>query len=131
MLFINNHGKQHNMPQPIDIKLKHKSHKLVVSFDTDETFEYSCEFLRVHSPSAEVTGHAPGQEVLQLGKQNVNIDAITPIGNYAIQLTFDDGHDSGIYSWDTLYDYGKNNEKYWQSYLKKIEQVATQTKELK
>jgi len=119
------------MPQPIDIKLKHKSRKLVVSFDTGETFEYSCEFLRVHSPSAEVTGHAPGQEVLQLGKQDVNIDAITPIGNYAVQLTFDDGHDSGIYSWDILYDYGKNNEKYWQSYLKKIEQVATQTKELK
>ena len=130
MPFINNHGKQYNMPQPIDIKLKHKSRKLVVSFDTGETFEYSCEFLRVHSPSAEVTGHAPGQEVLQLGKQDVNIDAITPMGNYAIQLTFDDGHDSGIYSWDSLYDLGKNYTHYWHIYLQKIEQ-STLAKELK
>ncbi len=119
------------MPQPTDIKLKHKSKKLLVRFDSDETFEYSCEFLRVHSPSAEVTGHAPGQEVLQLGKQNVNIDAITPIGNYAIQLTFDDGHDSGIYSWDSLYNFGVNYSQYWQSYLEKVESSTTQSKELK
>jgi len=119
------------MPQPIDIKLKHKSRKLLVKFDTGESFEYSCEFLRVYSPSAEVTGHSPGQEVLQLGKQAVNIDAIAPIGNYAIQLTFDDGHDSGIYSWDTLYDYGKNYTTYWQSYLQKVNLAKTKTTELK
>lgn len=119
------------MPQPTGIKLKHKSKLLIVSFDTGETFEYSCEFLRVHSPSAEVTGHAPGQEVLQLHKQNVNIDAITPIGNYAIQLTFDDGHDSGIYSWDGLYDLGTHYDNYWQTYLRKVEFSNVQSKELK
>lgn len=119
------------MPQPTDIKLKHKSKKLIIRFDTGVTFEYSCEFLRVHSPSAEVTGHAPGQEVLQLNKQNVNIDAITPIGNYAIQLTFDDGHDSGIYSWDSLYDFGIYYEKYWQTYLHKVKASNAQSKELK
>lgn len=116
------------MLQPIDIKLKYKSKQLVISFETGEVFEYSCEFLRVHSPSAEVTGHAPGQEVLQLNKQNVNIDSIVPIGNYAIQLNFDDGHDSGIYSWQTLYELGKNQQQLWQNYLQKvtIQKVAIQ-----
>ncbi len=108
------------MLQPIEIKLKYKSKQLVISFETGEVFEYSCEFLRVHSPSAEVTGHAPGQEVLQLNKQNVNIDSIVPIGNYAIQLNFDDGHDSGIYSWQTLYELGKNQQQLWQNYLQKV-----------
>lgn len=119
------------MFQPIDIKLKHKSRKLMIKFDTGEVFEYSCEFLRVHSPSAEVTGHTPEQEILQLNKQNVNIDAITPIGNYAIQLTFDDSHNSGIYSWETLYDLGKNKHQYWQIYLNKVRQATTNAKELK
>jgi DUF971 family protein len=108
------------MHQPIEIKLQQKSRKLVITFNTGETFELPCEYLRVYSQSAEVTGHGPGQEVLQVGKQNVNIDAITPVGNYAVKLHFDDGHDTGIYSWETLYDLGKNYDSYWQSYLQKL-----------
>jgi len=77
----------------------------------------SCEYLRVHSPSAEVQGHSPGQKVLQIGKENVNIDAIEQVGNYAIKPQFDDGHNSGIFSWDTLYMLGKHQAKNWQHYL--------------
>ncbi len=115
------------MHQATDIKLKQKSRLLVVSFDTGETFEYSFEYLRVHSPSAEVTGHSPDQAVLQLNKQNVNIEGIAPVGNYAIQIHFDDGHHSGIYSWETLYDLGINAEQNWQTYLAN---VAQQTRHL-
>lgn len=108
------------MHQPIEIKLQQKSRKLVITFDSGETFELPCEYLRVYSQSAEVTGHGPGQEVLQVGKQNVNIDAITPVGNYAVKLHFDDGHDTGLYSWETLYDLGKHYDAYWQAYLDKL-----------
>lgn len=108
------------MVQPTDIKLLQKSKKLVITFSTGETFELPCEYLRVYSQSAEVTGHAPGQEVLQVGKQHVNIEAITPVGNYAIKLHFDDGHDTGLYSWDTLYDLGKHHDRYWQDYLNRL-----------
>ncbi|WP_024851829.1 gamma-butyrobetaine hydroxylase-like domain-containing protein [Hydrogenovibrio kuenenii] len=108
------------MHQPIEIKLQQKSRKLVITFDSGETFELPCEYLRVYSQSAEVTGHGPGQEVLQVGKQNVNIDAITPVGNYAVKLHFDDGHDTGLYSWETLYDLSKNYDAYWQAYLDKL-----------
>lgn len=108
------------MHQPVEIKLQQKSRQLVITFNTGETFELPCEYLRVYSQSAEVTGHGPGQEVLQVGKQNVNIDAITPVGNYAVKLHFDDGHDTGIYSWDTLYDLGKHYDRYWQDYLDRL-----------
>jgi len=108
-------------PQPTDIKLKQASRQLVVTFDTGETFELPCEYLRVYSQSAEVTGHAPGQEVLQVGKRAVNIEAITPVGNYAIKLHFDDGHDSGIYTWEWLYKLGKHQATYWQAYLKRLQ----------
>lgn len=108
-------------PQPTDIKLKQASRQLVVTFDTGETFELPCEYLRVYSQSAEVTGHAPGQEVLQVGKRAVNIEAITPVGNYAIKLHFDDGHDSGIYTWEWLYKLGKHQTAYWQAYLKRLQ----------
>ncbi|UQB42793.1 DUF971 domain-containing protein [Thiomicrospira microaerophila] len=108
------------MPQPTDIKLKQTSRTLVISFDDGQTFDYSCEFLRVYSQSAEVTGHAPGQEVLQLDKQQVNIDAISPVGNYAIRLHFDDGHDSGIYTWERLYDLGEHYQNYWVDYLRRL-----------
>ena len=80
----------------------------------------SCEFLRVYSPSAEVRGHGKGQEVLQLGKENVNITAIEPVGNYAVKLVFSDGHDTGLYSWDYLYDLGKDYEALWLEYLGKL-----------
>lgn len=108
------------MPTPLEIKLHQVSRKLEVSFDDQQTFSYSAEFLRVYSQSAEVTGHAPGQEVLQVGKQDVNIDAISPVGQYAIRLHFSDGHDSGIYTWDRLYDLGQDYQKHWVDYLRRL-----------
>jgi len=108
------------MPHPTDIKLHQKSKALEVAFDTGETFTFSCEFLRVYSQSADVTGHAPGQEVLQLDKQDVNIDDISPVGNYAVKLHFDDGHDTGLYTWERLYDLGKNQHDYWVDYLRRV-----------
>ncbi|HET7844636.1 MAG TPA: DUF971 domain-containing protein [Xanthomonadales bacterium] len=108
-------------PRPTDIKLHRASHVLEVAFDTDEVFHLPCEYLRVFSPSAEVMGHGPGQRVLQVGKRNVNIDAINPVGNYAVQLSFDDGHQTGLYSWDTLYDLGKHQAENWDRYLAELE----------
>ena len=81
------------------------------------TFDLSCELLRVYSPSAEVRGHGPGQEILQIGKENVAIEDVEAVGNYAVKLVFDDGHDSGIYTWEFLHDLGSKQEQYWQSYL--------------
>lgn len=111
-------------PWPIDIKLHRLSRVLEVSFDTEETFRFSAEFLRVHSPSAEVKGHGPGQEVLQVGKEGVNIDAINPVGNYAVQIGFDDGHNTGLYSWSALYDLGKHQADYWQKYLDLLDKAG-------
>ncbi len=112
---------------PTEINLNRRTRILSVAFG-DESFEMSCEYLRVYSPSAEVQGHGPGQAVLQVGKENVNIDAIEPVGNYAIKPRFDDGHDSGIFSWDTLYDLGANQERYWQDYLSRLESAGHQRK---
>jgi len=109
-----------NTPQPSEIKLHQKSRVLEISFADGKTFELSCEFLRVYSPSAEVRGHGPGQETLQTGKKNVDITAIEPVGSYAIQITFSDGHSTGIYSWDILYDYGTHREALWQEYLQRL-----------
>lgn len=109
-----------NTPRPTDIKLHQKSRILEVTFDDDCHFELPCEYLRVYSPSAEVRGHGPGQEVLQVGKETIGIEAIEPVGTYAVVLKFDDGHDTGIYSWDTLYDLGKNKSRYWSDYLTKL-----------
>ncbi|GKT11882.1 MAG: hypothetical protein ISEC1_P0855 [Thiomicrorhabdus sp.] len=118
------------MPNLTDIKLHQRSRKLEITFDSGETFELSCEFLRVYSQSAEVTGHAPGQEVLQVGKQTVNIDDISPVGNYAIKLHFSDGHDTGIYTWERLYDLGKNQTDYWTAYLRKLMRAGHQHDDL-
>ncbi len=107
-------------PKPVEISLHQKSRVLKIAFDTGESFTLSYEFLRVHSPSAEVQGHGPGQGTLQIGKEDVVITRVDPIGSYAIQPTFDDGHDTGIYSWETLYDLGKNRDRYWQEYLDKL-----------
>lgn len=104
---------------PNKIKLHSKSHYLEISF-SDQSFSLPCEYLRVHSPSAEVTGHGPGQEVLQTGKENVNIVAIEPVGNYAIRLIFSDSHNSGIYSWELLYNLGHNRQQNWQQYLSRL-----------
>lgn len=107
-------------PRPLAINLKKKSRLLKIEFDDGSVFDLSCELLRVHSPSAEVRGHGPGQEVLQLGKENVAIEDVVAVGHYAVKLVFDDGHDSGIYSWDFLYDLGCNQERYWQNYLQAL-----------
>ena len=104
-------------PYPITLNLKTKSRLLEIEYDDGRKFELGCELLRVYSPSAEVRGHGPGQEVLQTGKENVNIENIEAVGNYAVKLVFDDGHDSGLYTWDYLYDLGLKQEEYWQKYL--------------
>ena len=98
-------------PQPTAITVHRKSRVLEVGFDDGGTFRLSFEFLRVHSPSAEVRGHGPGQEVLQSGKREVDIERVEPVGSYAVQLCFSDGHDTGIYSWDLLHDYGTRQEE--------------------
>lgn len=108
--------------KPDKIKLRKDGKSLELSFPGTEPHALSAELLRVHSPSAEVKGHGPGQEVLQWGKLNVAITAIERSGNYAIRLTFDDGHDTGIYSWDYLYDLSVNEERHWQVYLDKLQQ---------
>ena len=110
--------------QPTEIKLHRQSRVLEISFANGKTFSLPCEFLRVYSPSAEVRGHGPGQEVLQVGKKSVEITQIEPTGSYAIQLTFSDGHDTGIYSWDTLYDYGLRQDAMWRHYLERLAEAG-------
>ncbi len=111
-------------PVPTEIEYHQKSRVLDIAFDTGEKFNLDAEFLRVYSPSAEVRGHAPGEEVLQVGKADVTIERIEPVGQYAIQLSFDDGHDTGIYSWDWLYYLGREQEKLWADYLDKLEKAG-------
>ena len=113
-----------NTPRPTEIKLHQKSRVLEISFDDGKTFQLPCEFLRVYSPSAEVGGHGPGQEVLQTGKKLVEITKIEPTGSYAILPTFSDGHSTGIYSWDLLYDYGVNQQEMWQRYLQRMQDAG-------
>ncbi len=105
---------------PTGINLHTRSRELTLTYSDDETYSLPCEYLRVFSPSAEVMGHGPGQEVLQTGKLNVNIEAINPVGNYALQLVFDDGHDTGLFSWDYLYTLCLEQEKKWQQYLDRL-----------
>ena len=107
-------------PQPTEINYHQTSRLLEIVFDTNERFELTAEYLRVFSPSAEVRGHGPGQEVLQLGKENVRIDNIEPVGNYAVSIHFDDGHNTGIYSFEELYQLAVNHEAYWQTYLQRL-----------
>lgn len=109
-----------NTPIPSTIHLHKHSAELELGYADSESYRLSCEYLRVYSPSAEVRGHGQGQEVLQTGKKYVNIDAIEATGNYAIQITFNDGHDTGIYSWDYLYDLCTNQESKWQDYLARL-----------
>jgi DUF971 family protein len=115
-------------PKPVSINLHKKSRLLQVSFDDGGEFSLSCEFLRIHSPSAEVKGHGPGQEILQVDKEDVAITDIEPVGNYGVKLLFDDGHSTGIYSWDYLYDLGSNQQQYWQTYLKALEKAGLKRK---
>lgn len=122
-------GLTPNSPRPTDIRLHQSSRLLEISFDDGNSAMLSCEFLRVYSPSAEVRGHSPGQEVLQTGKENVNITGIEPVGNYAIKLIFSDGHDTGLYSWDYLYDLARNYEALWLEYLGRLSMAGIQRKE--
>ena len=107
--------------RPDGIQLHTRSRELELSYPGGESYRLSCEFLRVHSPSAEVRGHGRGQEVLQTGKQKVAITAIRPVGNYALQLVFDDGHDTGLYSWEYLYQLCQERERLWQTYLDQLQ----------
>jgi len=107
-------------PRPTDIRLHGKSRVLELLFDDGYTCNLTCEYLRVHSPSAEVQGHGPGQEVLQVGKQQVGITAVEPVGNYALRLRFDDGHDTGLYTWGYLYALGQRYEHNWAAYLERL-----------
>lgn len=102
---------------PTDIKLHQQSRKLDVSFDDGQSFTLPCEYLRVYSPSADVRGHSPEQAVLQTGKEQVNIKDIEAVGNYAVKLVFSDGHDTGLYTWDYLYELGTRQTEYWRRYL--------------
>jgi len=117
-----------NTVRPTEIKLHQKSRVLEVTFDDGSHFSLPCEYLRVFSPSAEVRGHGPGQEVLQLGKEGVNITAIEPVGSYAVTLHFDDGHNTGIYSWEYLHDLGVNQEQNWRRYVDRLAAAGHQRK---
>ncbi len=110
--------------KPTQINLHKVSRVLELSFEDGSNFKLPAEYLRVYSPSAEVQGHAPGQEVLQIGKEDVGINDIEAIGHYAIKLMFDDNHDSGIYSWDYLYELGATYDERWQNYLERLQQAG-------
>ena len=107
--------------RPTEIRLKREEKTLEIDFEDGKSFRLLAELLRVESPSAEVQGHGPSQKTLVAGRRHVGIMAVEPVGNYAIRIKFDDMHDTGIYSWDTLYDYGQRQEEMWQDYLNAIE----------
>lgn len=109
---------------PTDIKLRQTSRILEVTFEDGACFQLPCEYLRVFSPSAEVRGHGPGAATLVTGKEQVNIIAIEPVGHYAVKLVFDDGHATGLYSWNILYDLGANQKNHWQDYLRRLAEAG-------
>lgn len=111
-------------PAPTEIKLHQKSRLMELAFPDGQRFQISYELLRVYSPSAEVRGHGPGQEVLQVGKRTVEVTALEPSGSYAVQPTFSDGHSTGIFSWDYLYWLGQNRDTLWQQYLERLAQAG-------
>jgi DUF971 family protein len=110
--------------RPTGIKLHKRSRILELAYAGGEVYTLPCEYLRVYSPSAEVRGHGPGQETLQSGKLNVGITAIKPVGHYALQLVFDDGHDTGLYGWDYLYQLCTRQQDWWQNYLERLERAG-------
>ena len=111
-------------PNPTEIKLHRASRILEITFADGEVFKLPCELLRVYSPSAEVRGHGPGQEILQVGKGEVGIDAIEPVGTYAVKLVFSDGHDTGLYTWSYLHELGRNQGSLWQTYVDRLKQAG-------
>jgi DUF971 family protein len=113
-------------PHPTDIKVHRQSRFLDIAFDDGSHFALPCEYLRVYSPSAETRGHTPATAKLETGKEQVNIDRIDPIGNYAIKIYFDDGHNSGLYDWKYLYNLGKFQDQLWQAYLEKLAKIGYQ-----
>lgn len=115
-------------PAPTSLTVRNQSRVLEIAFDSGEEFSLPFEFLRVYSPSAEVRGHGAGQEVLQTGKREVTITEMEPIGNYAVQPQFSDGHNSGLFSWDYLYWLGSNQPQLWEDYLERLE-AAGHTRE--
>ncbi len=111
-------------PIPTEIKLHRSSRILEVTFADGQVFKLPCELLRVYSPSAEVRGHGPGQEVLQVGKREVGIDAVEPVGTYAVKLVFSDGHDTGLYTWSYLHELGSKQDELWQAYLERLQRAG-------
>ena len=111
-------------PAPTEIRLHQKSCLMEIAFADGQSFKLPYEFLRVYSPSAEVRGHGPGQEVLQVGKSKVEIRSLEPVGSYAVQPTFSDGHATGIYSWEYLHHLGENQERLWAEYLARMEKAG-------
>lgn len=116
-------------PVPTEIRLHRKSRLLEVAYGDGRRYQLTCEYLRVHSPSAEVRGHGPGQEVLLVGKEKVAIAAVEPVGRYAVRLRFDDGHDSGLYTWEYLDELCRCKEDNWQSYLDRLKEVGYQRRD--
>ena len=114
-------GIEHDTPIPSEIRLHQKSRILEFAYENGERFMLDFEYLRVFTPSAEARGHGPGQETLQTGKRDVIIERIEPVGTYAIRPVFSDGHDSGLYSWDLIYNLGKHHDELWQEYLQQLE----------
>lgn len=112
------------VPAPTEIRLHKKSRYLELLYASGEKFNLPCEYLRVFSPSAEVRGHGPGQEVLMVGKESVSIAAIEPVGRYAVRLKYSDGHDSGLYTWQYLQELGRLKEANWQSYLDRLAEAG-------
>jgi DUF971 family protein len=111
-------------PRPTEIKLRSRSRVLDVSFDDGTRFELPFEYLRVYSPSAEVRGHGPGQEALQLGKHEVGVRSVDPVGNYAVRIVFDDGHDTGLYTWGYLHELGRTHAENWRRYLDRLAKLG-------
>jgi DUF971 family protein len=117
-------GMDETSPTPTEIKLHQKSRLLEIAFADGKRFELPYEFLRVYSPSAEVRGHGPGEEVLQVGKKDIDITHVEPVGSYALQLVFSDGHDSGLYSWGYFYSLGMQQNEMWQHYLERMKEAG-------
>lgn len=117
-------GLDAKTPHPTEVKLHQTSRVLEIAFNDGRSFKLPYEFLRVYSPSAEVRGHGPGQEVLQTGKREIAIDDLESVGHYAIRPKFSDGHDTGIFSWDYLYELGDEQEALWQRYLQRLEKAG-------
>ncbi len=116
--------------KPVNINLHQKSRVLEIEYEDGTKHQLPCEYLRVYSPSAEVTGHGPGQEILQLNKEEVNIEGIESQGNYALKFIFDDKHDTGIYTWEYLYELGNNYEEKWQDYLNRLKKAGHERRKI-